>query len=109
MIYITKEDRQREALAQEGAQALATIAGWETEPCPVLLPPALAGYPSERGGIVSVDIAADGSQILRWMKTPTFQMVVGVFIALAIIGTIVSAVLLVRKTRSSRRTSNAVA
>lgn len=50
-----------------------------------------------------------GSQILRWMKTPTFQMVVGVFIALAIIGTIVSAVLLVRKTRSSRRTSNAVA
>ena len=64
MIYLTKEDRRREALAQEGAQALATIAGWETEPCPVLLPPALAGYPSERGGIVSVDIAADGSQII---------------------------------------------
>lgn len=44
MIYLTKEDRQREALAQEGAQALATIAGWETEPCPVLLPPVFAGY-----------------------------------------------------------------
>jgi len=50
-----------------------------------------------------------GSQILRWMKTPTFQMVVGVFIALAVIGTIVSAVVLVRNSRTSRRASNAVA
>ncbi len=51
-----------------------------------------------------------GSQILRWMKTPTFQMVVGVFIALAVIGTIVSAVLLVRSTRGARRRpSDAVA
>ena len=51
-----------------------------------------------------------GSQILRWMKTPTFQMVVGVFIALAVIGTIVSAVLLARSSRSSRRRpSDAVA
>jgi membrane protein YqaA with SNARE-associated domain len=47
-----------------------------------------------------------GSQILRWMKTPTFQLVVGVFIALAVIGTIVSAVVLVR---SSKRRSDAVA
>jgi len=47
---------------------------------------------------------------LRWMKTPTFQMVVGVFIALAVIGTIVSAVLLVRSTRGARRRpSDAVA
>jgi len=51
-----------------------------------------------------------GSQILRWMKTPTFQAVVGVFIALAVIGTIVSAVLLVRSTRGARRRpSDAVA
>jgi hypothetical protein len=47
-----------------------------------------------------------GSQILRWMKTPTFQMVVGVFIALAVVGTIASAVVLVR---SSKRRSDAVA
>jgi membrane protein YqaA with SNARE-associated domain len=43
-----------------------------------------------------------GSQILRWMRTPTFKMVVGVFIALAVIGTIVSAVALYRSSRTSR-------
>ena len=40
-----------------------------------------------------------GSQILRWMKTPTFQAVVGVLIALAVIGTIVSAVVAFRGAR----------
>jgi len=40
-----------------------------------------------------------GTQILRWMKTPSFEAVVGVFIGLAVIGTIVSAVLLVRDSR----------
>jgi membrane protein YqaA with SNARE-associated domain len=43
-----------------------------------------------------------GSRILRWMKTPTFRMVVGVFIALAVIGTIVSAIALYRSSRLSR-------
>jgi membrane protein YqaA with SNARE-associated domain len=37
-----------------------------------------------------------GTEIVRWMRTPAFQAVVGVFIALAVIGTIISAVLLVR-------------
>jgi membrane protein YqaA with SNARE-associated domain len=37
-----------------------------------------------------------GSQILRWMKTPTFQAVVGVVIALAVVGTIVSAIVAIR-------------
>jgi membrane protein YqaA with SNARE-associated domain len=37
-----------------------------------------------------------GSQIIRWMKTPIFEMIVGIFIALAVIGTIVSAIALVR-------------
>jgi len=41
-----------------------------------------------------------GSQILRWMKTPTFQAVVGVIIVLAVIGTIVSAVLAIRSSRA---------
>lgn len=40
-----------------------------------------------------------GSQILRWMKTPTFQMVVGVFIALALIGTVVSALVVFRASK----------
>ena len=44
MIYITKEDRQREGLALEGAQALATIAGWQTEASPIGLPPQLSGF-----------------------------------------------------------------
>ena len=43
-----------------------------------------------------------GSQILRWMRTPTFKMVVGVFIVLAVIGTIVSAIALYRGSRTSR-------
>lgn len=40
-----------------------------------------------------------GTGIVRWMKTPTFQTVVGVFIALAVIGTVISAVVLVRGSR----------
>ena len=40
-----------------------------------------------------------GSGILRWMKTPAFQTAVGVFIALAVIGTIVSAVLVFRSSK----------
>ena len=44
-----------------------------------------------------------GSGILRWMKTPAFQMAVGVFIALAVIGTIVSAVLVAPQSPISTR------
>ena len=60
---------------------------------------ALAAVRAFRFGIESALAAHYGSGILRWMKTPTFQMVVGVFIALAVIGTIVSAVLLVRSSK----------
>jgi membrane protein YqaA with SNARE-associated domain len=42
-----------------------------------------------------------GSQILRWMKTPTFQTIVGVLIALAVVGTIVSAVVAFRGSAKS--------
>jgi len=41
-----------------------------------------------------------GSQILRWMKTPIFQTVVGVIIVLAVIGTIVSAIVAIRGSRT---------
>lgn len=48
-----------------------------------------------------------GSQILRWMKTPAFEAVVGVFIALALIGTTISAIALVRGSRGGRSESRA--
>ena len=50
-----------------------------------------------------------GSQILRWMKTPAFQAVIGVFIALAVIGTIVSAIALWRSSRRSVKSGSEAA
>lgn len=49
-----------------------------------------------RFGVESALASRYGSQIIRWMKTPTFEAIVGIFIALAVIGTIVSAIALVR-------------
>jgi membrane protein YqaA with SNARE-associated domain len=60
---------------------------------------ALAAVRALRFSVESALASHYGSGILRWMKTPTFQMAVGVFIALAVIGTIVSAVLLVRSAK----------
>jgi membrane protein YqaA with SNARE-associated domain len=60
---------------------------------------ALAAVRVLRFGVESALAAEYGRGILAWMKTPTFQMIVGVFIAIAIIGTIASAVLLFRSTR----------
>jgi membrane protein YqaA with SNARE-associated domain len=62
-----------------------------------------------RFGIESALASLYGSQIIRWMKTPTFGMVVGIFIALAVIGTIVSAIALVRgaSTRATRGSGGA--
>jgi membrane protein YqaA with SNARE-associated domain len=58
-----------------------------------------------RFGVEATLASRYGSQILRWMKTPLFETVVGVLIGLAVIGTIVSAVALTRGSRSSRRLS----
>lgn len=60
---------------------------------------ALAGVRALRFGIEAALASHYGAGILRWMKTPTFQTVVGVFIALAVIGTIVSAVLVFRSSK----------
>jgi len=57
---------------------------------------ALAGVRLFRFGVEAAMAHRYGTQIVRWMETPTFQTVVGVFIGLAVIGTIVSAVILVR-------------
>lgn len=69
----------------------------------------LAAVRAFRFGVEAALAHRYGSQILRWMKTPTFQTVVGVFIALAVIGTIASAVVLIRESRGSRRKLDAVA
>ena len=60
---------------------------------------ALAAVRALRFGIEAALAAQYGSGILRWTKTPTFQMVVTGFIALAVIGTIVSAVLVYRNSK----------
>jgi len=62
---------------------------------------ALAGARALRFGVEAALASHYGSGILRWMKTPTFQMVVGVFIALAVVGTIVSAVLVWRGSKKT--------
>ena len=56
----------------------------------------LAAFRILRFGFEGALASHYGSQILRWMKTPVFEAVVGGFIGLAIIGTIVSAVALIR-------------
>ena len=60
---------------------------------------ALAVVRAFRFGIEAALASQYGSGILRWTKTPTFQMVVTGFIALAVIGTIVSAVLVYRSSK----------
>jgi membrane protein YqaA with SNARE-associated domain len=58
----------------------------------------LAGVRLVRFGAEAALASRYGSQILRWTKTPIFETVVGVLIALAIVGTIVSAVAVARGT-----------
>jgi membrane protein YqaA with SNARE-associated domain len=48
-----------------------------------------------------------GAQIIRWMRTPTFEAVIGLLIALAVIGTIASVIAVARGTRSTRSDSGA--
>ena len=44
-----------------------------------------------------------GREILTWMKSPVFEVIVGALIALAIVGTIVSALAVYRSTRAGER------
>ena len=57
---------------------------------------ALAAARASRFGVEAALASHYGSQILGWMKTPTFEAVVAVFIGLALVGTIVSAVVVAR-------------
>ena len=61
----------------------------------------LAAARALRFGIETTLAHFYGRQILRWMQTPTFKTVVGVFIGLAVIGTVVSAIALWRSSRHS--------
>lgn len=60
---------------------------------------ALAAARSLRFGIEGALASHYGSHILRWTKTPAFETIVGGFIGLAVIGTIVSVVIVIRNTR----------
>jgi membrane protein YqaA with SNARE-associated domain len=62
---------------------------------------ALAAFRAVRFLIEAALAAHYGSQILRWMRTPTFHAIVGVVIGLAVIGTAVSAIALIRGSRRS--------
>jgi len=64
--------------------------------------PALSGFRLLRFGVEALLAWHYGTAILRWMKTPVFKWTVGSFIVLAVVGTVVSAVIL---WRSSRRGS----
>lgn len=44
MTFLTNDDRQRQTLAANAARALATMAGWKTEPVPTFLPPCLGSF-----------------------------------------------------------------
>jgi membrane protein YqaA with SNARE-associated domain len=52
-----------------------------------------------RFGIETALARRYGTGIIGWMKTPSFKFIVGAFIALALIGTVISAIALVRSTR----------
>jgi membrane protein YqaA with SNARE-associated domain len=59
----------------------------------------LAACRAMRFGLESALAARYGSQILRWMKTPSFEIVIGALIVLALIGTAISAIAVVRASR----------
>ena len=61
---------------------------------------ALAVARAFRFGVEAALASRYGRGILRWMETPAFQAVIGVIIAMAVIGTIVSAVIAVRTSRA---------
>jgi len=76
------------------------LAGGALDMSPWSFLPALAAARVLRFGIEAALAAYYGRGILRWMRTPLFEAIVAAFITLAVIGTIVSAVLLWRRARA---------
>ena len=60
-----------------------------------------------RFGIEGALAAHYGRGILAWMKSPTFQWVIGGFIVLAVAGTVLSAISVIRSTRARGRQPSA--
>jgi membrane protein YqaA with SNARE-associated domain len=67
----------------------------------------LGGVRLLRFGVESALAARYGRRILKWMESTTFEVIVGVLIGLAILGTIVSAVAVWRSTRHGRAEAQA--
>ena len=63
----------------------------------------LAGVRLLRFGIEAALAARFGRGILAWMKSSTFQWIVGGLIALAVVGTVISAIAVVRSTKGRSR------
>ena len=55
-----------------------------------------------RFGIEGALAAIYGRRLLRWMESPIFEVFVGTLIGLALVGTAISAILVVRSTRRAR-------
>jgi membrane protein YqaA with SNARE-associated domain len=55
-----------------------------------------------RFGLEAGLAAIYGRRILRWMESPIFEVLIGTLIGLAIVGTVVSAILVARSTRRRR-------
>jgi len=55
-----------------------------------------------RFGLEAGLAAIYGRRILRWMESPIFDVLIGTLIGLAIVGTVVSAILVARSTRRRR-------
>jgi membrane protein YqaA with SNARE-associated domain len=70
---------------------------------------ALTGARLVRFGIEAALAARYGGRILRWMESTVFEVIIGALIALAIVGTIVSAIALVRSTRRTPARSKTAA
>jgi membrane protein YqaA with SNARE-associated domain len=68
--------------------------------------PVLFGARLVQYGIEGMLGAIYGRQIVRWMQTPTFEAVVGALIALAIVGTIVSAIAIIHSTGGQKKLVN---
>ena len=70
---------------------------------PWMFLPTLGGVRLLRFAIEAALAKYDGGGILSWMQSPTFTAVVSVLTGLAIIGTIVSGIVLYRSVRSDKR------
>ncbi len=63
--------------------------------------PLLAAARLVRFGIEAALAVRYGTQLVRWMQSETFKVAIGIFIGIAVIGTIVSACVMIRKRNSN--------